>query len=136
MPRNGDTIYGSDICRVNTSNYADFMRKGNMLFMHVYFWPGTTITLAGLNTGVRSAKRWPPIVLSSFNRTNFGSALSDRQNRLPTNLLALWRLNAKVNLCRTLSLSAGKELEHPETVLVLSRREPTSITSFFFIALL
>jgi alpha-L-fucosidase len=55
MQRNGDTIYGSDFCRVQASNYASFTRKGNTLFMHVYFWPGPTVALAGLHTRVKSA---------------------------------------------------------------------------------
>jgi alpha-L-fucosidase len=55
MRRNGDTIYASDICQVNRSNYASFTRTGNTLFMHVYFWPGETVTLAGLQNKVKSA---------------------------------------------------------------------------------
>jgi len=35
MQRNGETIYGSELGRANTSNYADFTRKGNTLYMHV-----------------------------------------------------------------------------------------------------
>jgi alpha-L-fucosidase len=56
MQRNGDTIYGSDSCRVGSSNYADFTRKGNTLYMHVYFWPGTTVALSGLKARVKSAR--------------------------------------------------------------------------------
>ena len=53
MQRNGTTIYGSAPCRVDTSNYAGFTRKGNTLFMHVDFWPGETVALAGLTTKVK-----------------------------------------------------------------------------------
>ena len=56
MSRNGDTIYGSDVCRVGSSAFADFTRKGNMLYMHVYFWPGETVALSGLRTEVKSAR--------------------------------------------------------------------------------
>jgi alpha-L-fucosidase len=56
MQRNGDTIYASDVCEVNSSNYASFTRKGNTLFMHVYFWPGETVTLGGLLNQVKSVK--------------------------------------------------------------------------------
>jgi alpha-L-fucosidase len=56
MKRNGETIYSSDPCRVGTSSYADFTRKGNTLYMHIYFWPGETVALSGLMTHVKSAK--------------------------------------------------------------------------------
>ena len=56
MQRNGDTIYASDVCQVGRSNYASFTRTGNTLFMHVYFWPGETVTLAGLQNRVKSAR--------------------------------------------------------------------------------
>ena len=56
MDKNGATIYESEPCRVRRSNYANFTRKGNTLYMHVYFWPGETVTVAGLQTKVKSAK--------------------------------------------------------------------------------
>ena len=56
MQRNGGAIYASDVCEVNNSNYASFTRKGNTLFMHVYFWPGETVTLGGLLNQVKSVK--------------------------------------------------------------------------------
>jgi len=56
MQKNGDTIYGADPCQVSRSNYCDFTRKGNRLFVHVYFWPGDTVTVAGLKTKVRAVR--------------------------------------------------------------------------------
>jgi alpha-L-fucosidase len=56
MQRNGETIYGSELCRAHTSSYADFTRKGNTLYMHVYFWPGETVAISGLKTRVKSAR--------------------------------------------------------------------------------
>lgn len=56
MSRNSATIYGSDPCRVGSSNFAGFTRKGNTLYMHVYFWPGDTVALGGLTTSVKSAR--------------------------------------------------------------------------------
>ena len=57
MARNGQTIYGSERCKVFRSNYMNFTRKGNTLFMHVYRWPGSTLILARLKSKVKSA-RW------------------------------------------------------------------------------
>ncbi len=55
MDRNGQTIYGTDACQPRRSNYASFTRKGNTLYMHVHFWPGSTVTLGGLVNQVKSA---------------------------------------------------------------------------------
>ena len=56
MARNGEAIYGSDLCQPRRSNYASFTRKGNTLFMHVHFWPGDTVALSGIKTAVKSAR--------------------------------------------------------------------------------
>jgi alpha-L-fucosidase len=56
MDRNGQTIYQSDVCQPHRSNYASFSRKGNTLYMHVHFWPGNTVALAGLMNQVKSAR--------------------------------------------------------------------------------
>ena len=56
MKRNSDTIYDSDVCQPRRSNYASFTRKGNTLFMHVHFWPGDAVVVAGLQQQVKSAK--------------------------------------------------------------------------------
>ena len=55
MQANGHTIYESGLCRVSRSDYADFTRKGNTLYMHVYFWPGKYVAISGLRTRVKSA---------------------------------------------------------------------------------
>ncbi len=56
MDRNGRAIYGAERCRVTRSQFANFTRKGNSLFIHVYYWPGQEIAIGGLETGVKSAK--------------------------------------------------------------------------------
>ena len=48
MDKNGQAIYGTERCRVRTSKFADFTRKGNTLYIHVYFWPGETVSIGGL----------------------------------------------------------------------------------------
>ncbi len=57
MSRNGDAIYGSERCRVSRSNYVNFTRRGNTLFLHVTRWPGPVITLARFTSKLKSA-RW------------------------------------------------------------------------------
>ncbi len=56
MARNGETVYGTEPCQVRRSEFANFTRKGNTLYMHVHFWPGDTVALAGLLTPVKSAR--------------------------------------------------------------------------------
>jgi alpha-L-fucosidase len=56
MGRNGQTIYQSEKCQPARSNFAGFSRKGNTLYMHVYFWPGSTVSLGGMRNKVMSAR--------------------------------------------------------------------------------
>ena len=56
MDRNGQSIYRTDNCQPRRSNYAGFTRDGNTLYMHVHFWPGETVALAGLMNRVKSAR--------------------------------------------------------------------------------
>jgi alpha-L-fucosidase len=56
LSRNGSAVYGTERCRVTYSELAHFTRKGNRLFIHVHFWDGDTLSIAGLETKVRSAK--------------------------------------------------------------------------------
>jgi alpha-L-fucosidase len=56
MEKSGKSIYDTDVCQPRRSNYASFTRKGNTLYMHVYFWPGETVALAGLMNQVKSAR--------------------------------------------------------------------------------
>ena len=55
MKTGGETIYGADPCRVSRSNYANFTAKGNRLYMHVHFWPGSDVSISGLRQKVTSA---------------------------------------------------------------------------------
>src|ERR1039457_1799505 len=56
MERNGQSIYTADPCKARRSNYANFTRKGNTLYMHVHFWPGDYVAIGGLKAKVKSAK--------------------------------------------------------------------------------
>jgi len=71
MRRNSESIYGSEPCRVGTSSYADFTRKGNTLFMHMYFWPGETVAVSGLMTRVKSARLFAANRAIDFQQDQF-----------------------------------------------------------------
>jgi alpha-L-fucosidase len=55
MSKYDDTIYGTQHCQVLRSNYVNFTRKRNTLYMHVTRWPGSVITLARFTSKVKSA---------------------------------------------------------------------------------
>jgi alpha-L-fucosidase len=56
LARNGTAIYETDRCNVSHSEYAEFTRKDNTLFMHVHYWPGDYVAISGLKTEVKSAR--------------------------------------------------------------------------------
>jgi alpha-L-fucosidase len=56
MEKNGEAIYQSETCQPRRSEFAEFSRKGNTLYMHVHFWPGSTVALGGLTSQVKSAR--------------------------------------------------------------------------------
>jgi alpha-L-fucosidase len=56
LARNGETFYETDRCSVSHSEYAEFSRKGNTLYMHVHYWPGDYVAISGLKTEIKSAR--------------------------------------------------------------------------------
>ena len=71
MSRNADTIHTTERCQVHASEFAGFTRRGNMLYMHVYFWPGDTVALAGLMTKVKSARLYASNQEVKFEQDRF-----------------------------------------------------------------
>ncbi len=59
MDGHSDLIHKADRCQVKRSEFAQFTRQGNTLFIHVYFWPGDTVSIGGLQQKVLSAKMYP-----------------------------------------------------------------------------
>ena len=106
--RNGESIHTQDRCQPHHSNYAGFTRKGNTLYMHVYFWPGDTVALAGLrNTGVKSARAFLPVV-SKSSSSKTASACASPACRWKRRIIRSPRLplSASPSPCRTL-ISCG-----------------------------
>jgi alpha-L-fucosidase len=66
MDKHGEAIYESERCKVTRSALARFTRKGNTLYIHVYFWPGSSVALGGLRTKVKSAR-----ILTTGQNVNF-----------------------------------------------------------------
>jgi alpha-L-fucosidase len=55
MDKNAVSLYGADRCQPRRCRFGSFSRKGNTLYLHVHFWPGSTVALAGLMNKVKSA---------------------------------------------------------------------------------
>jgi alpha-L-fucosidase len=56
LKKNGAAIYGTQKCRFPHGNIEAYTRKGNTLYTHVHFWPGSTVTVGGVTTKVKSAR--------------------------------------------------------------------------------
>ena len=56
LQKNGTAIYGAQKCLFPHGNIEAYTRKGNTLYTHVHFWPGSTVTVGGVKTKVKSAK--------------------------------------------------------------------------------
>jgi alpha-L-fucosidase len=68
---NGKSIYQTDVCKVRRSAFANFTRKGNTLYIHAYFWPGSELNIAGLRTKVKSASLLRQGMPVKFAQTEF-----------------------------------------------------------------
>ena len=56
MEKNGQALYGADICQPRRCRFGSFSRKGNTLFLHIHFWPGEIVAIAGIRQRVKSAR--------------------------------------------------------------------------------
>jgi len=71
MGKYGHTIYGAEPCEVKRSTFANFTRKGNALWVHVHFWPGSEWAIGGLRTKVKAARLLPGGESVNFTQTEF-----------------------------------------------------------------
>jgi len=71
MGKYGHTIYGAEPCEVKRSTFANFTRKGNTLWVHVHFWPGSEWAIGGLRTKVKAARLLPGGESVNFTQTEF-----------------------------------------------------------------
>src|SRR3954447_12377096 len=56
VSRNGESIYGADKCQLTRSRNGSFTRKGNTLYFHIHYYPGSSVAFAGLMTKAKSAR--------------------------------------------------------------------------------
>jgi alpha-L-fucosidase len=56
LQKNGDAVYTTQRCRFPHGNIGAYTRKGNTLYIIIYFWPGNTMTVGGVKCKVNSAR--------------------------------------------------------------------------------
>ena len=56
LKRNGEAVYGTQRCLFPHGNIGVYTRKGNTLYIIIYFWPGNTMTVGGAQFKVKSAR--------------------------------------------------------------------------------
>jgi len=83
MDRNGTTIYNSEPCQPRRSNYAAFTRRGNTLYMHVYFWPGGSLAIGGLRNKVKSVRLLVGGATVAFDQDDFRLRMTGLPERAP-----------------------------------------------------
>lgn len=83
LDKYGSTIYESEVCKVGGSVFANFTRKGNTLFTHVYFWQGETFSIGGLKVKVRSARLLPSGRAVQFKQTPLRLKFTGLPRRAP-----------------------------------------------------
>ncbi|MGH7867081.1 MAG: alpha-L-fucosidase, partial [Candidatus Dormibacteraceae bacterium] len=95
MKKYNSTIHGSDPCQVHSSVYADFTRKGNTLYMHVYFWPGNYVAISGLKTKVKSARYFASGETIDLQQTDFQLKLTGLPMKAPDELATVLALECE-----------------------------------------
>src|SRR5207249_8269342 len=70
-------------CQPRRSNYASFTRKGNTLYMHVHFWPGDYVAVAGLQAQVKSARFFASGEKITFQQDQYRVRLSGLPTEAP-----------------------------------------------------
>lgn len=83
MDTYGDLIHHADRCQVKRSEFANFTRRGNTLFIHAYFWPGDTLAVGGLQPKVLSAKMYATGAPVKFEQEQFRVRFLDLPSTAP-----------------------------------------------------
>jgi alpha-L-fucosidase len=83
MEKHSPTIYETQRSKVTSSVMAGFTRKGNTLYVHVYFWPGSTVAVGGLKTKVKSARLFTTGQKVEFKQEEFRVQFTGLPERAP-----------------------------------------------------
>jgi alpha-L-fucosidase len=83
MGKNGQSIHETDVCNPRRCRFGSFSRKGNTLYLHVYYWPGSTVAIAGLQTKVKSAKLLASGQNVAFKQDTYSLAFTGLPETMP-----------------------------------------------------
>jgi alpha-L-fucosidase len=97
LGRNGETIYGSEICQIDRGRFTGFTRKGNTVYLHVHYWPGDTpaeqwlnfykppavVAMGGFQTKVKSVRLFTSGTSVHFEQDDFSLRLTGLPAKAP-----------------------------------------------------
>jgi len=97
LGRNGETIYGSEVCNADRGRFTGYTRKGNTIYLHVHFWPGdtpaeqwlsfyqppTVMAMGGLQTKVKSVRIFASGKRVAFEQDEFALRLTGLPTTAP-----------------------------------------------------
>jgi len=89
MDNHADLIHSAERCNVTSSEFARFTRKGNKLYVHVYFWPGSTVSIGGLKNKLVSAKLYPSGTPVKFRQDDFRTQFVSLPQTAPDALVSV-----------------------------------------------
>jgi alpha-L-fucosidase len=88
MDNHGNLIHKADMCKVRSSEFAQFTRQRNTLFIHAHFWPGDALSVGGLQQKVVSAKMYPSGKDVKFEQQNFRTRFTGLPANAPDPLVS------------------------------------------------
>jgi alpha-L-fucosidase len=90
LGRNGEAIYGSEVCQADHGLFTGYTRKGSTIYFHIHYWPGDTpaeqwlkfyqpptiIAMGGLQTKVKSVRMFASGKPVAFEQDEFSLRLT------------------------------------------------------------
>jgi alpha-L-fucosidase len=92
LRRNGEAVYSTGRCRFPHGNIGVYTRRGNTLYVIIYFWPGNSMTVGGVHFGVQSARflaTGKPIAFTQKGSQLIFSGLPDTAPDEPLTVIAV-----------------------------------------------
>ena len=107
MRKHGSAIYETERSRVTDSAIAEFTRKGNTVYMHVHYWPGSTVALGGLRTKVKNASLLTTGQKVDFKQEDFRVQFTGLPEKAPDELATVIAIEC-----------AGEPVQETERILM------------------
>jgi alpha-L-fucosidase len=83
LDKNGGSIYETEACNPRRCRFGSFSRKGNTLFLHVAYWPGSTVSIAGLINKVKSASMLATGQKIAFKQDTYSLSFTGLPENMP-----------------------------------------------------